>query len=396
MKSKSKIRILFFFIALLSCFCMGCGRTKKAIQEETEIETYLPKSRKDGKPFQIAYIDYDQYAPSTRQFYYIILALQEAGWIKEGKLPFDEKEEDAMEMIARMSETDLGEYVAFSKEDSFYIAYEDEEKVKEKLTEDARAGKIDLFLTSGTNAGIFIKELGLDVPMLNVASTDPVASGIIDSTQDSGDPYVWAQVEPSVPLRQLKYYHEIIPFQRLGTVIYGDEIISAVPDQEQAAEEVGFSRIQYNIEERSRETSEEKEEYYSLLKEYFHTLVYEDNIDAYFLTVDVINDLDRMDELLDVFYQEKIPVFLMDDENALEKGGLMLIAAYDYQNIGRFVADTLGKALYQEMLNTIPCVYQSAPYICLNMDVAKKIDFSPDFEFLLSCDRIISENEGGE
>lgn len=391
MKSSGRAAVFLFCAVLLSWLICGCGPedTQPETKEQAAAEEeYVPAPKEDGSPYRIAYIDYDQYLPSTRQLYYIIRALQEKGWLKDTELPFDENTENAMDMLRQLEETDHGEYLSFAVEDSFYIAYEDEEEVKEKLKEDAQAGKIDLFLTSGTNAGLFIKGLDLEVPMLNVASTDPAASGIIESVEDSGSPYIWAQVEPSVPLRQLKYYHEILPFEKLGAVIYGDEIISAVADQEQAAWEVGFERVQYHIEECPRETEEEKETYYSLVKEYYNKLVYEDQIDAYFLTIDLINDLDRMDGLLEVFYQENIPVFLMDDENALKEGGLMLIAAYDFQNIGRFVSETVGMALYGEPLDQIPCVYQSSPYICLNLEVAKKIGFTPDFQFLLSCDRI--------
>lgn len=391
---KNKAFLLVFILLLFLCtfFLQGCGRENEKQSEETqEQRKLLPVSRDDGKPFQVAYIDYDQYQPSTRQLYYIIEALQKNGWISETEFSFNEKTEDAMEIIKELELSDIGPYLSFRSEDSFYIAYEDLEMVKETLIRDVKNGNIDMIISSGTNAGLFVQELDLSVPMLNVGSTDPVSSGLIESTENSGNPYIWAQVEPSVPLRQLKYYHNLIPFEKLGVVIYGDEIISAVADQERAAEEEGFQLVKYHIPEMERETAQGQEQYYKMLSEYYHKLVEEDQVDGYFLTIDVINELDKVGEYLEIFYENEIPVFLMDDENVLEKGGLMLIAAYDYENVGKFVAETMAKTFRGAEVGDLPCVYRSAPYICLNMDVARRIQYKPTFEFLLSCDRIIGE-----
>ena len=67
--------------------------------------------------------------------------------------------------------------------------------------------------------------------MFDFSATDPVASGIIASaTEGSGNPMVWAQVEPLPVFRQLKYYYSMCPFRKLGVIVYGDETISGVPD----------------------------------------------------------------------------------------------------------------------------------------------------------------------
>ena len=104
-------------------------------------------------------------------------------------------------------------------------------------------------------------------------------------------------VEPSVPLRQLKYYYSIKPFDNLGVIIYGDETISGVPDIRKSAAQNGFSLTKYNIEEQPRETAEELAAYYDLVEKQIKKIVKED-IDAFFLTIDLVNDYDQLPRML--------------------------------------------------------------------------------------------------
>ena len=113
-----------------------------------------------------------------------------------------------MSEVRIKQDTDLGPYLEFSEGACYYLAYENEDDIAADLERRMKEGDIDLIITTGTSAGVFVKNLNPEVPMIDFSATDPVASGIIDSV-DSGseNPNVWAQVEPSLPLRQLKYYH---------------------------------------------------------------------------------------------------------------------------------------------------------------------------------------------
>ena len=356
-----------------------------------------PAAKPDGDKYHLAYIDYDEYLPASRFFYYILKGLEELGWIEEGSLPFtvseiDEEEMSTKQMYEKLVSADLGRYIDFIEGGFFYLGYDDPEEAAKTLTE--KAGKeIDMVITFGTSAGVFVRGLGLPVPMVDFSSTDPVASGIIDSaTEGSGNPNVWAQVEPSLPLRQLKYYHSVKPFSKLGIIVYGDETISGVPDIEASAEEIGFELIKYNLEEQQRETPEELEAYYALVEDKIREIIEED-IDAFFLTVDLINDVNRLPYLLDPFYREDIPVYLMDDVEAVRHGATLLISANDLENVGRFVADAAAKILNGAEAGSLPCIYTSAPSIYLNYEVARRIHYPLQFKFLAACDRIFTEED---
>ncbi|MCR5031965.1 MAG: hypothetical protein K6A92_03805 [Lachnospiraceae bacterium] len=378
----------------------GCsGQAVDSIQAVSTMETadLTPHTKEDGSRYRFAYVDYDEYLPASRQLFYILKGLEEAGWIREGSLPFtaediETKELSTRQMYEALITADLGDYIEFAKDAFFYLGYEDEDSIAQSLKEGA-GSRFDLVITFGTSAGVLVSGLGLSVPMVDFSATDPVASGIIaSSTEGSGNPNVWAQVEASVPLRQLKYYHSIKPFDHLGIIVYGDEIISGVPDIMKAGEEVGFDVVKYNIEEQPRETDEELAAYYDLVEESFKNMAEED-IDAFFLTLDLVNDMSMVPRMLQHLYEKNIPVYVLDDVNNVYNGALMIISAYDIENVGRFVSNAIVKILCGEEAGSLPCIYTSAPYICVNLDVAEDIGYPLNFEFLAVCDEIYTERK---
>ena len=402
MKASGKVNRagILAWIAVVLLFSLTASVVPAASEEDgmelavSSNET-APKMKSGEPKKRLCVVTYDEYIPFSRQLYFILAGLEETGWIREGSIPFtaagiESRKTYVKEMYETLVETNLGPYLEFSPGACYYLAYEEEEQIAADLEKRVREGDIDLIIATGTSAGVFVKSLNLPVPMIDFSATDPVASGIIDSaTEGSGNPYIWAQVEPSLPLRQLKYYYSLKPFNCLGVIIYGDETISGVPDIEASAREIGFSLMKYNIEEQPRETQAEKEKYYELVEEKIREMAEED-IDAFFLTVDLINDMEYLMPLLSHFYDKRIPVYLMDDVSVVEAGALMLISANDMENVGRFVADVIGRTLNGAEAGSLPCVYTSAPSIYVNYAVARKIHYPLSFGFLAACDQIFT------
>lgn len=390
---RKKVISCILLLCLTVISASGCVQEEKeVIQQREETQSTEPSTKKDGGKYRIAYVDYDEYLPASQQLYYILSGLRSMGWITCEEFPFQADTMSTEEMIHALAEMDLGEYIEFCEDAFYYLDYDEEEEVQKGLYYHAVEKKdIDLVLVFGTSAGKMVKDMNLPIPMVNFSATDPVASGIIESSAGgSGRDNVWAQVEPSMPLRQLKYYHSIKPFDRLGIVVYGDETVSGVPDIEQASREVGFELVKYNLQEVNRETEEESEEYYKTVEQKFRELCTED-IDAFFLTVGLINDLERLPECLSVFYEKKIPVYVMDDTNTVKNGALLIISTYDFENVGYFIADAMAQILNGAVAGDLPCVYTSSPYICLNYDVAKQISYPLDIKFLMACDEIYTD-----
>lgn len=389
--------IAFFLVILMSfyCACTAIDSSDTPKKNDDELEIAKPHTKEDGKAFRIGYVDYDEYAPASIQFYYIVLALEKYGWIKKGSIPFtlediDKKDLSTKEMYEELSSANLGDYIEFVPNAFWYLGYTDNEVVSQELR-NAASGDLDMIFTFGTSAGVFVKNLTLSIPMVDFSATDPVTSGIIaSSTSGTGNKYVWAQVEPEIAGRQLKYYYSIKPFEKLGVIAHANEVMSGIPDVYECAEELGFE-VEYDfIEEQQRETDEQWEAYYALVAQRI-SAISEKDIDAFFLPVDVIWDTSRLESLLEPLYQKHIPVYLMDGADFVENGGLMLISANDMEGIGDFVAQAVIRILDGENAAEIPCIYQSAPAIYFNYDVADRIGYPLEYDFLASCDQIYSK-----
>lgn len=399
-----KRRRIMYMIVLISLL-IGCNHVKKqdveeVIQKETKIQIADPCTKPDGSKFRIAYIDYDPYEVASIQLYYVLEGLREMGWITCGRLPFSETE-DAKKMMQMVSNMDLGNYIEVESEAIYYIIENDSnQSIQKSLTKHMKEKKIDLIIANGTEAGKFIKnEIELTVPAVVIGCTDPVNSEIIDSSTDgSGNDFIWAHVEPSVALRQLKYYYRLQKFTKLGMIVNGSEEISDVKSCMQAAEETGFEIIKYNISDNVSVASEkkEKEKHQEQVIHDAKQLI-EDGIDAYLLTPNLIVD-DSEDsiyrkELFEIFYENKIPILGMDRAEDVKYGALMAIIMADYENIGDFVSNTIGKILNGEIAGDLSCIYASSPTIYLNLNAAKQIEFTPSFKFLMSCDVIYSNTK---
>lgn len=398
--------LLHKILVLLLAFCLtasalGCSNAgendtetaKTASSVEEPIDT-TPHTKADGTKYRIAYVDYDEYIQASRQLYYILAGLEELGWIEKGSLPFTISSIEAnmlstKNMYDMLALADLGDYIEFPDDGFHYLAYEDNDEIAADLKK--RAGKdIDMVITFGTSAGIFVKDLDLTIPMVDFSATDPVASGIIDSaTEGSGNPNVWAQVEPSVPLRQIKYYYSIRPFKKAGLIVYGDETISGIPDIEKCAEELGFELVKYNIEEQSRESGKELNDYYDMVESKFKEMSEED-IDAFFMTVDLVNDTDKLPRMFEHLNKKNIPIFCLDDPETVKQGGLILILASDFVNQGRFIAEAIARILNGAEAGSLPCIYTSSPSIYFNYTTAMRIGYPIKFELLSVCDKIFT------
>jgi len=116
-------------------------------------------------------------------------------------------------------------------------------------------------------------------------------------------------------------------------------------------------------------------------------------VDAMYMTVyPGSRKFDMLPRLLEPFYQNSIPVFSQLKQE-VQYGALISVADSDFIGIGQFGAEAVARVLNGESTGGLPQVYESTPYIVLNLEVAKKIGYRPPFEILLVADKIHREVE---
>ena len=98
-------------------------------------------------------------------------------------------------------------------------------------------------IAMGTWAGKDLANNRHHTPMMVLSTSDPIGSGIIKSVEDSGLDHVHARVDPYRYERQVRIFHDLVTFKKLG-VAYEDSVIgrsyAAVEMIENVAKERNF------------------------------------------------------------------------------------------------------------------------------------------------------------
>lgn len=391
---------VFFGIAVCAGMC-GCemrdGQSGVLVSvSETDREaggakrTYLPIKREDGRKFKMACVDIDPYAETFRMMYYVIENLKADGWISYDRLPFDpDSDSDTKKMLDWLADNAVSEYMEFDRDVHYYTAVSSKAAIHESLWEHIEVKKdIDLILALGTSPSAMIEEFGFDIPLLMYAVSDPVGSGLIGSAEDSGNKNYWAHVDSSAYSRQMQYYYNTFSFRNIGSV-YGDEIVSGLPEYRKTARENGFQITEYRLD---RESMDE-DRYYAELRAVYEKMIREDGVDAYILNTDVIPDAVRARELMQAFYDAGIPVFAQVGSAYVAEGAaLMIVDPRDAAGIAPFVSNIIGSVFNGSDPGDLEQVYVSSPYLMLNLNVADKIKYRPSFDMMIACEKIIYGN----
>lgn len=390
--------------ALLAVFlvfaCSGCSFSGSANKSKSTVVdvsgggtlkdkfTSAPHKKADGSKFRIAYVDIDPYDVTGSMLYYVIENLKKEGWITYDSLPMSADKVDAGKLVEWLSEQNLGPYIQFVGNANYYLSFQGEDAVAESLRDHVNNKKdIDLIFAMGTWPGQFVKKLNLNVPTMVYGSLNPVSSGIIESSSNSGNKNLWAQTDTAAFTRQIEFYYNTIHFKNVG-MVYNDEVVDAIPDYEMAAKKDGFSITKIKIDKLKSDNKADREVYYSNLAKIYEDLVKNKKIDAYLINTDIITDDSEISGLFKIFTEAKIPVFVQIGDNYVKYGAFMEVAPRDYKGLGSFVAYTIGAVLDGAEPEKLTQDYVSSPYLSINLDVAKKISFTPTFEMLMSSENI--------
>lgn len=354
------------------------------------MRAYLPIKRGDGRKFKMACVDIDPYPETFRMMYYVIENLKADGWIGYDRLPFDpDSDSDTKKMLDWLADNAVSEYMEFDRDVHYYTAVSSEAEIYEGLREHIEEKKdVDLILALGTSPSAMIQKFGFDIPLLMYAVSDPIGSRLVESAENSGNKNYWAHVDSSAYSRQMQYYYNTFAFRNIGSV-YGDEIVSGLPEYRRTARENGFRITEYRLD---RESMDEAQ-YYAELRAVYEKMIHEDGVDAYILNTDVIPDAQQARELMQVFYDADIPVFAQVGSAYVAEGAaLMIVDPRDASGIAPFVSNIIGSVFNGSDPGDLEQVYVSSPYLMLNLNVADEIGYRPSFDMLIACERIVYGN----
>lgn len=354
-----------------------------------------PKTKANGKKWRIGYLEGGPYTNYPLYLKEIVGALGELGWIHKTTIPAQREPEDTSRMWAWIAANVKSEYLEFVA-DAHWSANWDKDlrkKIKAKVLRRLSQKKdIDFMIAMGTWAGQDLANNDHSVPTTVASCSDACAAHIVKSIEDSGYDHLHARLDPRRFERQVKIFHDIIGFKRLG-VAYEDSVAgrsyAAIEDIEKVARERGFEIVRcYSLDHVSdRKLADE-----SLVKCYKKLAP---KIDAMYLTVQSGLNLANLPLLLAPLNKYKIPAFSQAGSREVKYGVLLSLAtaSTSFKYAARFHAEAMAKIFNGAKPRDLEQVYESPPKIAINLVTAQTIEWDPPVDILGAADEIYQEIE---
>ena len=398
----SSIRWVCILVIALGLFLMLPFSTISA--DDTSPVTH------NGKKWKLGFYEGGPYTNYPLHLRELVNGLGQLGWVEKTDIPKLEK--IALELMPHYKIEDLNlnnstliwewlakniksEYIQFSKSACWSANWNgDQRKINRKeAIELLKKGDIDLIIAMGTWAGQDLVNNEHSVPTVVMSTSDPVRAGIIKSPMDSGYAHVHAMCDPSRYLRQVRLFHSIINFEKLG-VVYENTIegrsYASIQDIEQVARERNFKIIYC---EAPFSGVDEKKATEAIIE--CHTELAK-KVDALYITVHRGVAIDSMNDIMVPLIIHKIPTFSQRGILEVEYGALYCLDRESFSNLGQYYAKSITKILKGTRPGDLDQVYEEPKKIAINLDTAKKIDYKPPPNILNVADIIYAKTEGAK
>lgn len=381
------VRVAYLAIAVL----LAAAPVAHAAETKFPTEPQL----NDGKRWRVAYYEGGPYIEYQNGLRAIVKGLMNLGWMPNARLPEQSGEETAS-LWKWLTNQRRSDYLEFVSDGHYSAAWEDSERpkvvseVKKRLTE---RGDIDLVIAMGTWAGKDLAADDHDVPTIIVFASDPIAAGIIKSVEDSGRAHVHAVVDPTRYERQLKVFHEMVKFEKLG-VAYEDSVdgrsYAAMESVNKAAQELGFQVVHCHTVSDIGDFELRKES----VKKCFQELA--EQVDAIYVTQQGGIAPDSIPELVEIVNEYHIPTFSQMGSDEVRYGFLASLSQSSMSYVGDFNAKTIAQVFNGAQPHQLVQLFEPPPKIAINLKTAEIIDFDPPIMLLGAVDEFFDDIEQPE
>lgn len=382
MKLFSKICYLFLSIILLH-------ETEAALAANQGTLSTRPTAN-NGEKWRIGYYEGGEYINYQKTLLATVAGLMELGWIESIKIPPQEGIQ-TKKLWQWLAVNTRSNYIRFV-EDAHYSAGWDvdtREQMNSEIIKRLNQNKdIDLIIAMGTRAGQGLVNNRHHTPTIVLSTSDPVRSGIIKSSEDSGFDHVHARVDPLRYERQVRIFHTMIGFKKLG-IAYDDNeagrTYAAIDKVEKVADEADFEIVRcltrvagdsdFNV-----YLSEER------YKKCFHEL--KTKVDAIYVTTHTGINPRSIPELVRTVISHKLPTFSQAGSEYVRYGFLFSISRANFSYEGRFHAETMAKIFNGAKPRDLDQVFEEPISISINLKTAEAIGYEPPLDVMAIADEI--------
>ncbi len=352
-------------------------------------------TKNNGEKWRVGYYEGGAYINYQKQLTETVRGLMQLGWLETADLP-KQSDESTDTLWKWLSTEAKSEYIQFVA-DAHYSAYWEKDmrsKVEDEIVLRLNNVKdIDLMIGMGTWAGKGLANYRHRTNTLVFSTSNPISSGIIKSVEDSGFDHVHVRVDPKRNERQLKVFHEMIGFQKLG-VVYEDSLAgrsyAAIDTIEALAKTHNFEIVRCHTKSDISDKKLAEEGVINCFKE----LVEE--ADAIYVTQQGGVNSRSVPLLVEIANKYKIPTFSQSGAGEVSYGILASLSRAGYKYVGRFHAETIAKVFNGAQPNQLNQLYEEPPKIALNLKTAEIIGFDPPIVLLGATDELFDEIKESE
>ena len=330
--------------------------------------------------------------PHANYYHYLeatILGLMNLGWIEKADLTkINSKRQETERLWIWLANNAKSDYLEFVKDGYYSANWDDEQRQinKTRLLRRLRSkDDINLVIAMGTWAGLDLANDEHSVPTIVMSTSDPVESGIIKSQDDSGYDHVHARVDPYRYERQLRIFHDIIKFKKLGIAfedsIYGRSY-SAIDTVEKVAADIGFEVVTCHTKSDISDTSIASQSVIRCFDEL------STQVDAIYVTIQGGVNTESIPTLVAIANKNSIPTFSQLGSKEVQQGFLFSISRPGFKPAGLFLSATIAQILNGAQPRQLKQVFEESPSIAINLKTAEIVGLYLYADILAAADTI--------
>ena len=304
--------------------------------------------------------------------------------IEDGDVEIPEGSLSTEEMWTWLAQEARGNRLVFVEDGHYSYEWLPEERtaVKAEVLRRLKERKdVDIIFTLGTEASEDMRGAVDDLPVLSLGSSDPLATGLVASINDTGKDNFHALVTTDYFDWQLERYHAIFHFKRLGLLVAESRRKKCGAEDARAfCVRRGIDLIEVYYDEKEDNPQENYQRLYGgLLK------LIDARIDAICLPYFMCPN-ERFPEFLEVLTSRGIPSFTQEGHEVVSRGILLGIDNTDLEGYGLTEAHVIDRVLKGDKPRTIDLRVAQNQGLLINLKTAMQMGWQPPLGLLVSVE----------
>ena len=344
----------------------------------------------NGQPWKVGFYEGGAYSDYQKVLVATVEGLMKLGWIESEQIP-PQKGEQTKDLWNWLSSSIKSDYVVFVKDAHYSADWNDKARLKQKkevIERLAQKQDLDLMIAMGTWAGQDLANNEHETATLVLSSSDPIGAGIVKSAQRSGYKHIHATVDPKRYERQIRVFHSITGFKRLGVAYENSEngrSYAAIDTIKSLSEEIGFKVVPCHTKSDISDTHLAEYTVISCFQKLTKTA------DAIYLTEQGGVTSSSIPILVRTANKNNIPTFSQSGAEEVKYGVLASLSQSNFKYFGEFHAITAANIFNGAEPYEVSQLFEEPPKMAVNLKTAKIIGFNPPILLLGASDEIFNE-----